>query len=185
MEPMKKEYYTFEEWLSWDEDVRAELYDGSLVMLAQPSVRHQRVLMELAAQLHSFLKGKRCSVFPAPFGVRLDEKEDTALEPDLVVICDMSKLDDKICHGAPDLVVEILSPSTARMDRGLKYRKYQKAGVREYWIVDPELNLLQAGVLKDGAYITTVYDPEDIAPVAVLEGCEINLADVFGQEPLK
>ena len=80
------------------------------------------------------------------------------------------------------MVIEILSPSTARMDRGLKYRKYQQAGVREYWIVDPELRLLQAGVLKDGAYITTVYDPEDVAPVAVLEGCAIDLADVFGEE---
>jgi len=174
--------YTVEDWLSWDEDVRAELLEGKLIMLAQPTVRHQRVLLEIAGQLWQFLKGKPCEVFMAPFGVRLFENEDTAFEPDIVVICDKGKLDDRICRGAPDMVIEILSPSTARMDRGQKYIKYQKAGVREYWIVDPDLNLLQAGVLKDGSYITTVFEANDIAPVAVLEGCEINLADVFSED---
>lgn len=182
MEPIRKEYYTVEDWLSWDEDVRAELYEGSLIMLAQPTVRHQSVLSELHGQLWQFLKGKPCSVYPAPFGVRLFDNEDTAFEPDIVVVCDKSKLDDRICRGAPDLVIEILSPSTAKMDRGMKYRKYQQAGVREYWIVDPDLNLLQAGVLHDGKYITTMYEAEDIAPVAILEGCEINLAEVFSEE---
>ena len=174
--------YTVEDWLSWDEDVRAELLEGKLIMLAQPTVRHQRILREINGQLWQFLIGKPCEVFMAPFGVRLFENEDTAFEPDIVVICDKEKLDERICRGAPDMVIEILSPSTARMDRGQKYIKYQKAGVREYWIVDPDLNLLQAGVLKDGSYITTVFEANDIAPVTVLEGCEINLADVFSED---
>jgi len=182
MEPQKQEYYTVEEWLSWDEDVRAELYEGKLIMMAPPVQRHQHMLVELLVQLHAFLKEKPCKVFPAPTGVRLFEDEDTAFEPDIIVVCDKSKLDGKICNGAPDLVIEILSPSTARMDRVLKYRKYQQAGVREYWIVDPDLNLLQAGVLYEGKYITTMYEPDDIAPVTVLEGCEINLTDVFNEE---
>jgi len=182
MEPMRKEYYTIKEWLSWDESVRAELYEGLLIMMAPPTQRHQGMLMELAAQLHAFLKNKPCKVFPAPFGVRLYDDEDTVFEPDIVVVCDKSKLDGKICNGAPDLIIEIVSPSSERMDRIYKYRKYQQAGVREYWLLEPKLNLLQAGVLKDGAYITTVYDAEDKAPVSVLEGCIIDLADVFSEE---
>jgi len=182
MIPQEKEYYTYEQWLSWDEDVRAELYEGLLIMMAPPSQQHQEVSIELASQLHAFLKGKPCKVFHAPFGVRLSESEDTVFEPDIVVVCDKSKLDGKICQGAPDLIIEILSPSTERMDRVYKYRKYQEAGVREYWIMDPILKVLQAGVLKDGAYIVKIYEPEDIAPVTVLEGCLINLKDVFAEE---
>ena len=181
MEPLtKKEFYTVEEWLSWDEDVRAELHDGVLVMLAQPNIRHQRILIELATHLHTFLKGKQCEVFPAPVGVRLNKSEQTAFEPDIIVVCDKSKLDGgKICNGAPDMVIEILSPSTARYDRGYKYKKYQQAGVREYWIVDPDLKLLQACVLHKEGYVNTIYEPEDTAPVSVLSGCEISLADIF------
>ena len=179
----EKQYYTVEEWLSWDEDVRSELYEGMLIMLAQPTQQHQEVLMEIASQIHLYLKGKPCKVFPAPFGVKLFKKEDTAFEPDIVVVCDKSKLDGKICNGAPDMVIEILSPSTERMDRVFKYRKYEKAGVREYWIVDPKHKYIQAGLLDNGKYAITFYEAEDhVAPVAVLEGCEINLADVFAAE---
>ena len=175
--------YTIDEWLSWGENVRAELYEGELFMLAQPTQRHQGILMELSTQLHTFLKGKPCKVFPAPFGVVLSDKEHTAFEPDIVVICDKSKLGGKVFHGTPDMVIEILSPSTAHMDRNYKYKKYQNAGVREYWIVDTEGNFIQAGVLQGNRYITTVYDIEDeTAPVSILEGCGINLIDVFSEE---
>lgn len=183
MEPLRKGCYTVEEYLAWDEDVRAELYEGTLIMLAQPTVRHQAVLGEILAQLHTFLKGKPCKVYPAPLGVKLFENEDTIFEPDIVVICDRSKLDEKICRGAPDLIIEVRSPTTARMDLKLKYRKYEQAGVREYWIVDPEANYVQAGVLHDGKYITRMYDvEEETAPVQILEGCVINLADVFSED---
>jgi Uma2 family endonuclease len=181
MEQPKKEYYTVEEYLTWDEDVRAELYEGTLIMLAQPTRRHQGVLVELVTQLHAFLKGKPCKVYPAPFGVRLSEKEDTIFEPDIVVVCDESKLGDRICVGAPDLVIEILSPSTARMDRILKFRKYREAGVREYWIVDPELNCVQVGILKNGEYIMYEYEDDESIRVSVLEGCTVNLVDVFAE----
>ena len=179
MDAMRIETYTYEEWLLWDEGVRAELYDGELVMMAPPSQRHQEIISELNGQLWQFLKGKQCKVFPAPFGVRLNADENTVFEPDIIVVCDMTKLDGKICNGAPDLVIEVLSPSTAKTDRNYKYRKYQQAGVREYWIVDPELDLLQAGVMRDGSYVTTVYDAEDNAPVSVLTGCIIDLSEVF------
>ena len=184
MEQVKeKQYCTVEEWCSWDENVRSELYEGQLIMLGQPCQRHQEVLIEIASQIHAFLKGKPCKVFPAPFGVKLFETEDTAFEPDIVVVCDESKLDGKICNGAPDMVIEILSPSTERMDRKYKYLKYQKAGVREYWIVDPVNNYVQAGVLSAGKYISSIYTEEEAAvPISVIEGCKINLVDVFTEE---
>ena len=181
IDPLNKDSYTIEDWLSWDENLRTELHEGNLIMLAQPTQSHQKVLGELHGQLWQFLKGKPCSVFTAPFGVRLFEDEDTAYEPDIVVVCDKSRLGGKTLIGAPDFVIEILSPSTARMDKLLKYRKYEKAGVREYWIVDPDASCVQTNVLKDGSYIISMYDETDKAPVTVLEGCEVNLADVFSE----
>jgi len=176
----QKEFYTCEDLLSWDEDVRAEIIDGELFMMAQPTFRHQGVLMELSRQLANFLDGKPCKVYPAPTGVRLFAEKETLLEPDIVVICDHSKQDDRIYHGAPDMVVEILSPSTARRDRVLKLNLYQQAGVREYWIVDTEAECLHVYVLQDEQYQFTQYDDTTAVPVHILPGCEINLNKVFG-----
>ena len=100
------------------------------------------------------------------------------VEPDITVVCDPAKLDDRGCKGAPDMVIEIESPSTARYDRILKFNKYREAGVREYWIVDPEERAVFAYTLKNGEYTAAVY--EDTAPAAVLPGCEIDLGAVFG-----
>jgi Uma2 family endonuclease len=177
----KEEYYTFADWLALDESVRAELYDGILVMMAPPSQKHQIVLLALAAQLRDFLKGKPCTVIPAPTGVRLSQKEDSALEPDIIVVCDKSKLDGHICNGAPDLIVEILSPSTARYDRMVKFQKYQQAGVREYWIVDPDTATVQVNINENGRYYSNVYGDTDAVPVHVLEGCTIQMREVFAE----
>lgn len=109
-----------------------------------------------------------------------DTFDDTVVQPDLVIVCDHSKLEEKGgCKGAPDMVAEILSPATAKYDRLTKFRLYQKSGVREYWIVDPESRTVAAHVLENGKYVAFAYGEEDLAPVHVLEGCEINLADVF------
>jgi len=179
---VKKELYTVEEYLTWDEGFRAELYEGRLIMMAPPTASHQSVLGEIFVQLHNFLKGKSCKVYPAPFGVKLFDNEETIFEPDVVVICDKTKVDN-ICHGAPDMVIEVRSPTTAKRDLNEKYKKYEQAGVREYWIVDPEANHVQAGVLHDGKFITKLFGIEDeLAPVSVLEGCVINLKDVFSEE---
>jgi Uma2 family endonuclease len=111
---------------------------------------------------------------------REDQSDDTFVEPDIVVVCDSSKLDDKGCNGAPDLAVEILSPSTARYDRVVKFRKYLEAGVREYWVVNPEEKTVQVHILDNGQYVTKTYDETDEAPVTVLPGCVIALPLVFG-----
>ena len=147
----------------------------------------QEILMELSRQLANFLEGKKCKVYPAPFAVRLFEKDgdtpedvDTMVEPDISVVCDHDKLDKHGCKGAPDLVVEVLSPSTQRHDRLVKLDLYQRAGVREYWIVDPDSSTVQVFMLKAGyLHPHEVYSEKDIAKVNVLDGCFIELSMVF------
>lgn len=173
--------YTYEDYLSSDEDIRYELIDGVIHMLATPARVHQGISGEIHVQLYNFLRGKPCKVYYAPFTVRLSvgEGADTVLEPDLVVICDMSKLDDRGCKGPPDLVVEILSPSTSKKDMTIKFYKYLQAGVKEYWIVYPDNKTVAVHILKDGKYYANTYSDEDTIPVHVLEGCKVYLPDVF------
>jgi len=178
-------YYTYTDLLQWDEDFRAELHDGEVVMMPPPLTVHQEILTELVVQIGIYLRGKKGRVFAAPFGVRLfpknDRSDDTIFEPDIVVICDQEKLDKHGCNGAPDFVIEIISPSTAKYDRVYKLRKYQKAGVREYWIVDPESKSVQVFILENGHYVSIAYDDTEKAPVSVLEGLEIDLQAVFAE----
>ena len=178
-------FYTYTDLLEIDENVRAELHDGEIVMMAPPLRQHQSILMELSYQIKNFLKGKKCKVYPAPFGVRLfpkkDKSDDTVFEPDITVVCDPEKLDERGCNGAPDLVIEILSQSTASYDRFYKYRKYQTAGVKEYWIVDPDQKYVQACILENSRYVVSMYDHTEKAPITVLDGCEIDLPAVFAE----
>ncbi|GHV31078.1 hypothetical protein AGMMS4952_19100 [Spirochaetia bacterium] len=182
--------YTYADVLEWDEDFRAEIIEGELFMMSPPVRKHQEILGELSYQLATFLKGKSCKVYMGPFGVRLHPREDlrdkTLLEPDITVICDPSKLDDCGCNGAPDLIIEILSPSTRTRDKVRKYNLYMDAGVREYWIVDPKAETVQVYVLEDGRYVAASYSVEpkvrgDTIPVTVLPGCTINLKEVFAE----
>jgi Uma2 family endonuclease len=175
------ERYTYEDWLLWDEDVRAEIIDGELYMMATPSIEHQRINREMSAQLYNFLRGKTCEVLYAPVGVRLPAYEDTVLEPDIIVVYDPAKLEGHVCHGAPDFIVEILSPSNVQHDLIIKFDLYRRSGVREYWIVDPEAKTVQGFVLQGGMYVAHMYDGNASASVTVLPGCEINLSDVFTQ----
>lgn len=188
--PAKKERYTFADVLTWDEGERVEIINGEAFMMAPPSSYHQEISMELARQLANFLEGKKCKVYPAPFGVRLFERDgdspedvDTMVEPDISVVCDRSKIDKHGCKGAPDLVVEILSPSSLRHDRLVKLDLYQRAGVREYWIVDPEHKTVQV-FLPDTSGSLRLYEDyglKDIAKVNVLDGCFIELSKVFSE----
>ena len=181
--------YTLADALAWDEQDRIELIYGDPVMMAPPTRAHQKAVMELSAQLHAYLKGKECEVYPAPFAVRLFEQDgdrpedvDTMVEPDISVVCDPSKLDERGCKGAPDMVVEILSPSTQRHDRFTKFCLYQRAGVREYWIVDPDIRIVQSFVLEDGRYSVKEFGAAgDKIKVNVLEDCVIDLSEVFSE----
>lgn len=187
--PAEKELHSFADYLTLGEDERIEIIQGEAVMMAPPGRVHQEVSGELFAQLHSFLKGKNCKVYAAPFGVRLFQQEgdrpedvDTVVEPDLSVVCDPEKLDDRGCKGAPDLVIEIASPSSQRYDRVTKRKLYEQAGVREYWIVTPETRSVEVLLLENGRLNTQeLYSQKEIAKVTVLEGCEIELESVFAE----
>ena len=186
--PAEKARYTFADCLTWEENERIEIIDGEAVMMAPPSSVHQEIVAELTRQFGNYLEGKRCKVYPAPFGVRLFERDgeapedvDTMVEPDLSVVCDRSKIDKYGCKGAPDLVVEILSPSSLRHDRFVKLGLYQRAGVREYWIVDPEYKSVQVFAQDGGGSlrISAEYGRGVVARVNGLEGCFIDLGEVF------
>ena len=185
--PAPKDRYTFADCLTWGEDERIEIISGEAFMMAPPTRIHQEISGELFRQLANFLEGKKCKVYAAPFAVRLFEKEgdtpddvDTMVEPDISVVCDHDKLDEHGCKGAPDLVVEILSPSTQRHDRLVKLDLYQRAGVREYWIISPGEKTAQVFLLDGGLMQPhEVYGKEDIAKVNVLDGCFIELSKVF------
>jgi len=173
--------YTYSDYLKWDDDKRRELIDGVPYLMSAPGRRHQIVSRTLLVQFVNILHGKPCKVYHAPFDVRLnaDTLDNTVVQPDILVVCDSSKLSEAGCIGAPDLVVEILSPSTSRYDRIIKFKTYLKSGVREFWIIDPKLCILEVHILKGNNYITYPYTNNDIVPVHVLEGCSIDLSEVF------
>ena len=185
--PAEKARYTFADCLTWEENERIEIIDGEVFMMAPPSSIHQEIVAELTRQFGNYLEGKRCKVYPAPFGVRLFERGgespedvDTMVEPDLSVVCDRNKIDKHGCKGAPDLVIEILSPSSLRHDRFVKLALYQRAGVRDYWIVEPETQTVQVYTLESGILQPCAfYGAGDVAKVNVLDGCFIELGKVF------
>ena len=168
--------YTYKNYLSWGEDVRCELIDGIPHMMAGVTLWHQEIVMSLVRQLSNFLDGKTCKVIVSPFDVRLfpekDNMDKTVVMPDIMVVCDKKKLEDgKACKGAPDFIAEILSPSTKGKDLIDKKELYEKAGVREYWVVDKDK--LYKNILTDGIYIEKIIKLESGTKIDVdiLDGC--------------
>ena len=140
----KSNNYTIEDIYSLPDGQRAELIDGQIYDMAPPSPFHQELVMELSATLRDYIKKNSgsCKVYPAPFAVFLNQDDHNYVEPDISVICDTNKLTDRGCSGAPDWIIEIVSPGSKRMDYFFKLFKYQATGVREYWIVDPTKNVI-------------------------------------------
>ena len=155
--------YTYADYLLWRFKEQVELLRGKLFKMSPaPREIHQRVSMYLSGELYNFFKDKTCRFYSAPFDVRIpakgtkettDNQIYTIVQPDLCVVCDLEKIDGRGCIGAPDLVVEILSPSNSRKDLKDKYEIYEEAGVPEYWIVDPDNKAFYRYVLQEGVYI--------------------------------
>jgi Uma2 family endonuclease len=179
------EKFTYADYKAWElkPGERYELVDGIAYAMAAPNDRHQAILMELARQIANFLVDKPCKVRPAPYDVRLfyeeDESDDVVVQPDISVICDESKRGNEGCRGAPDLVIEILSPHNTAIEMHRKFELYQDSGVREYWIVNPDRNVVTAYRLEDGRYVTELYRVADTARTSVLPGLEVPLNAVF------
>jgi Uma2 family endonuclease len=182
--------YTYADYLTWWDDKRRELVNGFIRMMSPaPKVQHQRINGNLFIELSSIIKkhSGKCEVFIPPFDVRLpkngekeDNRIDTVVQPDICIVCDPSKIDDNGCLGAPDMVIEILSFSTAKYDTTIKFKLYEDAGVREYWIVYPLEKGIEVFVLQpDGKYDSgTRYETGKI-PVHIFDGIEIDLKDIF------
>jgi len=154
-----KQHHCYGDYLTWPDDVRYELIDGNAYLMAPaPDLAHQEVVGEIYRQAANALKGKSCRAFIAPVDVRLpkqneaDERIDTVVQPDVLVVCDPNKLDRRGVRGAPDWVVEVLSPSTSSHDQINKRRLYERHGVREYWLVHPVDRVLTVYRLLDGEY---------------------------------
>lgn len=179
--------YTYADYLSWPETERWEVIDGVAYAMAPPSTEHQIIVGSVFVEFANYLKGKPCKVFVAPFGVTFakdikNEKNIQAVEPDITIICDKSKITEKGCKGSPDLIVEVLSRSTASVDVIKKRRLYEHNGVPEYWIVDPANQIVSRFQLNENlaGYRQVEYftKTDTITPV-IFPDLQINLADIF------
>ena len=183
----EKPSYTYADYLEWEGPERYELYNGEAYQMASPTVTHQALLMGLSIQFGNWLQGKPCKVFAAPLDVRLFPKKDksdkTVVQPDLLVVCDETTIDKGSINGAPDLVIEIVSPSNSYSELFRKFHYYLKAGVREYWVVDPEEKIVQVHIYENGHYISTAYEDNEHISVTVLPGLEIALEDLWARVP--
>ena len=180
MQALKKAKYTVDDIYALPDGERAELIDGDMYMMSPPGLTHQRIVSQLIKQIGNYIDSHHgeCEVFPAPFAVFLNADSHTYVEPDLSIICDKNKLDDRGCNGAPDWVIEIVSPSSQRMDQLIKLIKYRETGVREYWIVNPEKETVLTYFFEDEEDSIQFDFAEDI-PVRIYESWSINIAELL------
>lgn len=185
------EHYTYADLLTWPEDERWELINGvAYNMSPAPSRMHQWIVSQLLTEFTIFLRGKSCEAYPAPFEVRLPNADEdgltatTVLQPDITVVCDPNKLNERGCLGSPTLVVEVLSPDSATHDLREKHRAYERAGVLEYWVISPFEQMVMVFTLDAQGHYgpSSVYGKNELVPVGVLPGLQIDLSLIFYQE---
>ena len=178
----KQGEYTLEDYYALPDDRRVELIDGVIYDMAAPSYEHQTISGELSYQLQDFVKknGGKCRVLTAPFDVQLDKDNRTMVQPDIMVICDPDKVNSRGLYGAPDFIVEILSPTTAKTDMTVKLYKYMKADVREYWVVDPESRQIFVYRKKEESILLVTYTFDDAVPVGIWDGkCKVDFGEIY------
>lgn len=174
--------YTIDDIYALPDGERAELIDGQIYYMAPPDTKHQRILSFLHLEIGNYIRANKgnCEVFPAPFAVFLFADDSKYLEPDLSVICDMDKLNDHGCSGAPDWIIEIVSPGSRPMDYYTKLSLYRTAGVREYWIVDPMKQIILVYDMEHAA-APAIYSFTDKIKAHIYEDLYINFSDIAGQ----
>jgi Uma2 family endonuclease len=180
--------YSYASYLRWKFEERVELIKGKIFRMSAPTTKHQICTGDIFVELHQFLKGKACRVFISPFDVRFpgsslaDQEVFTVLQPDVCVVCDDQKIDGKGCIGAPDIVVEVLSPGNNKKDLDFKFKVYEASGVREYWVLNPYTASILKYVLnedgffvaKESCFVSGVFTSD------VLPGFSLNLEELFG-----
>lgn len=168
--------YTVEDIYALSDGQRAELIDGKMYMMAPPNTKHKKISGGLYAAIYNYIKSKNgtCDVFSAPFAVFLNKDDKNYLEPDISVICDKDKLNVNGCNGAPDWIIEIVSPSTQQMDYGIKLFKYRTAGVREYWIVNPMMHTVNVYDFENEKK-TCQYSFDNSIPACIYEDLSIEI----------
>ena len=179
--PLPQEHiYTSEDYWNLPEGQRAELIDGQIYDMAPPYRIHQEIIHQLDKTIGNYIDSSNgmCKIYPAPFAVDLNADDKTWVEPDLSIICDRSKLTDRGCKGAPDWIIEIVSPSTQRIDYGIKLFKYRTAGVREYWIINPITQIVN---VYDFEYDekTCQFSFNDDIPVCIYEDFILNISKLL------
>ncbi len=180
--------YTYADYLTWKFDEFVELIKGKVMRpMAGPSRRHQQLSNRLEFPIASFLRDSRCEMYHAPFDVRLstagvngNQQITTVVQPDICVVCDPAKLDDRGCLGAPDWIIEIVSPGNTARDTKTKFDLYEESGVREYWIVYPGMKTITAYVLENEKYkLIGEYIEPGALPVTTLPGLALEWAEIF------
>ena len=182
--------YSYADYLTWKFDQAVELIRGRIIPMAAPSRKHQGISWQLTLNVGATFKHQKCKAYAAPFDVRLLDKEKskkankdvyTVIQPDICIICDEQKLDDNGCQGAPDLVIEILSPGNSKKEMRTKKQLYEENGIREYWIIDPERETIHQFVLGDNSLYNPplIYVSEEIVYCAIFEELQVPLDDLF------
>lgn len=181
--------YTYADYLTWRFDEMVELIKGYIhKMSPAPSSYHQRVCGRIFLEIGNYLKKNKCQVYIAPFDVRLkrnvnDKVINNVVQPDICIVCDPEKIDEKGCNGSPDFILEILSPFTSKKDITLKYELYEEAGVNEYWVIYPGEQLLDVFVIENGKYkLDKKYVNDSKVTLKTLPELEIDLKDIFDDE---
>ncbi|WP_300603159.1 Uma2 family endonuclease [Niabella sp.] len=181
--------YSYADYFRWKFKERVELFRGWIhKMSPAPGMKHQSASLKLTLKIGNYFEGKSCKVFAAPFDVRLPDRKKqkndaavfTVVQPDICVICDANKIDDRGCIGAPDLVIEILSPGNTQKEMGIKFDLYEESGVKEYWLVEPQDKVILVYLLKDGEFrgLKPFIETDEIHS-ALFPELKFNVSDLF------
>ena len=177
--------YTYAEYLLWKFEERVELLKGKLFKMSAPSPAHQVVQSNLNIELGLYFRNQKCQIYPAPFDVRLPAKGETGdaihtvVQPDLCVVCDRTKIDSRGCIGAPDLVIEIISPGNAKKELKQKFKLYEEAGVREYWVIHPSEEYVIVNVLENNHYKTLSPIVDDEVHSVIFPTLKVHTKEIF------
>ena len=186
---LQQRKYTYEDLQNFEDEKRYELINGELYLMSSPTTLHQKIIGEIHGQLYNYLKGKKCQSFVSPLdvclsGVRNPKKEYNVVQPDILVVCYENKITNNMgIQGAPDLIIEVLSPTSKKHDTFVKYNLYQYYGVKEYWIIDGEVGVIYQYIINEKNIYTLpkTYEITENIKVNILKDCTISLKNIIEQ----